>query len=89
MKGTKLSPAQRRKASCGPAFRQSYIDDGWKAGAPYIIAAFAALRQISEARRKVARHEISAMDARRQGVVSMITARRDMAMGRRLTPLPA
>ncbi|KQR30492.1 hypothetical protein ASF91_17095 [Rhizobium sp. Leaf155] len=83
-----LSPAQRRKAACGPAFRQSYIDDGWKAGAPYIIGGFARFHQVAEIRERLRAKQIRGLDAVRISYLMLLHARRDIRNGRRLTPLP-
>ncbi|MDH0615899.1 MULTISPECIES: hypothetical protein [unclassified Agrobacterium] len=85
----KFSPAQRRKAHCGPAFRQSYIDDGWRAGAAHIISAFARLRAASEIRRRYQTGDIRASDALRISYITLLHARKDLRIGRRMTPLPA
>lgn len=85
----KPSPAQRRKARCGPAFRQSYIDDGWRAGAPHIISAFSRLRAASEIRKGYVAGRMRANDALCLSYITLLHARKDLYNGRRLTPLPA
>jgi len=85
----KPSPAQRRKATCGPAFRQSYIDDGWRAGAAHIISAFGRLKAASEIRKGYVAGRMAANDALRLSYITLLHARKDLRIGRRMTPLPA
>lgn len=85
----KPSPAQKRKAFCGPAFRQSYIDDGWRAGAAHIVDAFVCFRRAAEIRKQLAAGKIDARDAGRIAYLSLLKGRSQLFIGRRMTPLPA
>jgi hypothetical protein len=49
----KQSPAQRRRASCGPAFRKSYLDDGMTYAAGMIISGYRQFDAVGEARRSM------------------------------------
>jgi hypothetical protein len=85
----KPSPAQRRKALCGPAFRQSYIDDGWRAGAAHIISAFSRINAAADIRRRYKAGSVRGSDALRLSYMTLLHARKDLWIGRRTNPLPA
>lgn len=84
----KLSPAQRRKAAIGEAFQPWYLTDGMTSAAAHITAGFRAIRELTDLRKEAAQSPKIRRKLKLYTLSAIRSARFNLAIGRRNSPLP-
>lgn len=84
----KPSPAERRKVAIARKFPSWYLTEGMTSPAAHITAAFRSISELSTIRAYTMRGRLSTNGRRLAVIASLKSARVNLAIGRRSSPLP-